>query len=171
MRGSARGFAVLEIVVALAIAGIVLLTARQLAVSVMHGAARVEETAASADRDANGERVLRALIARMEVTDTSRLFAGDETSNVADSWCDSRYGGVARCRLSLRIGRDTVWMVQDSAAPAALMRVERGAEFRYLADAHDGGTWIRHWGRSLTLPMAIVLMQSDTSYFRIGDRG
>lgn len=171
MRGSARGFAVLEIVVALAIAGIVLLTARQLALSVMQGAERVEHTATGADRDANGERVLRALIARMEVTDTSRLFAGDETSNVADSWCETRYGGLSRCRLSLRIARDTLWMVQDSIAPVGLLGVGTGAAFRYLADAHDGGTWIRHWGRSLTLPQAIVLIRSDTSYFRIGDRG
>ena len=167
-----RGFAVLQAVLALAVAGIVLLAARMLIESLMDGAERVNGVSSAIDREANGRQLMRALVARMEVTDTSRLFAGDERAIVADSWCETPFGGTARCRLSLRIANDSVLAIVDGASATTVMQSGPRAEFRYLADGRDGGTWIRHWGHSLTMPLAIVLVRSaDTVFFPIGDRG
>jgi prepilin-type N-terminal cleavage/methylation domain-containing protein len=104
-RCAARGFTLLEVVVALAVGGVLLLGARRMLETVGDGAQGITEAAKAADREANGERLLRALLGRLEVgTDSTRTFSGEEQAARFTSWCDVPAGWQERCIVTLVVG-------------------------------------------------------------------
>jgi hypothetical protein len=45
-------------------------------------------------------------------------------------------------------------------------------ELLYLADARDGGQWLRNWSTVLIAPLAIgAVIDADTLVLAIGERG
>jgi prepilin-type N-terminal cleavage/methylation domain-containing protein len=75
------GFTIIELMVALAVSGIVLLGARAILETVADRAGGITRAAVAADRDANAERTLRALVERLEVgTGPGTEFGGDGAS-------------------------------------------------------------------------------------------
>lgn len=162
----------MEVTLALAVGGIVLLLTRAVGESLMNSAATLAVVTVDAERAANGERILRGLVGRMEVTDTSRLFAGSIDKVEADSWCAASTGGWARCRITLRIRLDSLLLISDRGDSINLFGLTKGSEFRYLIGARDGGTMIRRWTGTMRLPIAIVIVQpDDTLFLPAGDRG
>lgn len=162
------GFTLVEVVVALAISGLVLLAARQMLEALAAHSARVTALAHAADRDANGERLLRAVVGDLEVgTADTRQFEGREREARFTSWCDTPADSRERCRVTLAVdsadgmpalrlslaGEDAPWsrsiIVRRGGASGAL---------RYLGDAGQGGTWFRVWGRGITAPLAIAVI-------------
>lgn len=162
------GFTLVEVVVALAISGLVLLAARQMLEALAAGADRLSAAARAADREANADRLLRALVGRLEVgTQEAGEFAGAERAASFTSWCDAPGGWQERCAVTLAIdsaavGRPVlaVSIARPGGPPgAAEVLVLRDGfadgAFRYLSDAGAGGTWFRAWGRGVTTPLAI----------------
>ena len=83
-------FTLLEVVVALALSGLLLLGGRLFLESLGRAAASTTLAAYDADRAANADRFLRSLVGRLEVgTDHSHHFGGDERSVHFTSWCDT----------------------------------------------------------------------------------
>ena len=64
--GRPDGFTLIEVVVALALSGIVLLGARMLLSELADGERRIAESTAVVEAKANGERLLRALLGRVD---------------------------------------------------------------------------------------------------------
>lgn len=163
--------------VALAIGGLVVVTARMLLEQLADDADRLVAHAADADARANAERSLRELVLRLEVgTDDARRFAGDERLARFTSWCDVPRGWQERCIVTLALDREgTEPVLAASLSTGELLVIRRGlanARLRYLADAARGGTWFRSWGESVTAPLAIaVVSDADTLILRIGERG
>jgi prepilin-type N-terminal cleavage/methylation domain-containing protein len=177
-----RGFTLLEIVVAIAVAGVVLLGARTLLESLAATSRHLSGAAGAADADANGERLLRTIVGRMEVAAESGLaFGGDEQSVRFTSWCDVPNGWLERCTVTLSVdsgshpGESVVVALLETRGRSERIALRRGfarGSFRYLNDPADGGTWLRMWGRGLSAPLAFgVLLDGDTLIVRIGDRG
>lgn len=171
------GFTLVEVLVALAIAGTVVVTARMLLEQLADDAERLVAHAAANDADANAERMLRELALRLEVgTDDSRRFAGEERAARFTSWCEVPRGWQERCTVTLAIdAQGAEPILAASLSTGELLVLRRGfstATLRYLGDAARGGTWFRSWGESITAPLAIgVVLDADTLILRIGERG
>jgi prepilin-type N-terminal cleavage/methylation domain-containing protein len=172
-----RGFTLIEILVALAVSGLVVLSARALMEAVDDAATRIGVRAESSDRTANAERLLRAVVGRLEVgTPASGQFGGDERSAQFTSWCERPGGWLERCAVTLVLrperGGTAVALELSTGETITVARGSGRAELRYLSDARGGGSWIRVWGSGITAPLAIaVFLERDTLLLRIGERG
>jgi prepilin-type N-terminal cleavage/methylation domain-containing protein len=177
MSARRAGFTLLELVVALFVSGVVLVGARLIMESVADAAGRLHTAAEAADREANGERLLRTLFARLEVgTDSTREFGGDGRHVAFTTWCDVPDGWLERCQADVSIeavagGRALV--AQLSTGERIVLRRGFGTgALRYLNAPSGGGEWFQVWGRGLTAPLAIgVITDGDTTIVRIGARG
>lgn len=171
------GFTVLELIVALAVSGIVLVGARLVWETLIASADRLRVAAADADRTANGTRLLRALFARLEVgTSDAREFSGDEGTVRFTTWCDVPAGWLERCQAEVSVdtaGGGVELVARLSTGEVVVLR--RGVRYmalRYLDDPAGGGVWFRAWGQGITAPFAVgVLADGDTTIVRIGERG
>jgi prepilin-type N-terminal cleavage/methylation domain-containing protein len=171
-----RGFTLVEVVVAFAIGTVVVLGARALLEALGAQTARVAAAARDADADANGERLLRALVGRLEIGAPSDTFGGDERSARFSSWCQAPRGWQERCRVTLGVEQaaDGVAVVTrlSTGETVVLKRGRRTEGLRYLVDAASGGRWFVRWGEGVTVPQAIgILVDGDTTIVRIGERG
>ena len=175
--GRRDGFTLVEVLVALVIAGSVVVTARMLLEQLADDADRLLAHTATNDTEANAHRTLRALVSNLEVgTDDARRFAGEERATRFTSWCDVPRGWQERCTVTLAIdSQGPAPVLVASLSTGELLEIRRGfstATLRYLGDAARGGTWFRSWGESITAPLAIgVLIDADTLILRIGERG
>ncbi|HEX2780180.1 MAG TPA: prepilin-type N-terminal cleavage/methylation domain-containing protein [Gemmatimonadaceae bacterium] len=171
------GFTLLEVIVALAVSAVVVLGARMLAEQVGEAGRYVVAAATRADRDANGERMLRDLLLRLEVgTSGAANFAGAADSAAFSSWCDVPRGWRERCNVSLVVhrgeARDTLRVRTSSGLDFAALDRPSPVSLRYLDDAGAGGRWFISWGAGITAPLAIgVVTPADTAILRIGERG
>jgi prepilin-type N-terminal cleavage/methylation domain-containing protein len=176
-RSAAGGFTLLEIVVALALTGMLLLGARVLLGSVTDAAERLSATVAAADRAANSLRLLRDLAGRAEVRHPGGVpFRGPGRAARWESWCDFPAGWQERCVVALAVvsvGEES--SVVLTVADGRLYRVRAGlrsARLVYLSSPADGGTWVAQWASELTPPFALgVVTEQDTLIVRVGERG
>ncbi|HYW08759.1 MAG TPA: prepilin-type N-terminal cleavage/methylation domain-containing protein [Longimicrobium sp.] len=170
------GFTLVEVVVALALAGLLLLGARVLLEQVGDAAERISGTAAEVDREANGERLLRAVVGSAEQPSGARAFRGDARGARFTSWCDLAAGWQERCDVSLgviRVGeRNVLAMELPRGEVVALRHGFASGRVIYLRDAADGGSWLAEWASSVSLPLAVgVVLDGDTLILRVGERG
>lgn len=172
-----RGLTLVELMVALAIGSMVLLSARLLAGSVADGAVLVAAAGDAAERAATPERTLRGWLRRVEVgTDSLTTFAGAARGAAFTSWCDVPGGWQERCRVTLLLDR---WREEpaligttSTGSLIVLPLADAAATLLYLQDARLGGQWVRMWGTSLSAPLAVlVAMPGDSLLLRIGERG
>jgi len=176
-RSTRAGLTLVEVLVALAISGVLLLGARALLDQMGEIGHHITAAAARADREANADRLLRSLLGRLEVgTDSTRIFAGDEQRAQFPTWCDVPAGWQERCTATVAIetaGDASVLQATLSTGETVIIRAgfARG-ELRYLTDAAAGGTWFRRWGKAVTPPLALgFVLDRDTLIVRIGVRG
>lgn len=171
------GAALLEVIVALAIAALVLATAREVLVSLDAGASRLAAAATEMDRAGNAERYLRTLIGQTESATVVRgAVAGAERSVRLETWCDMPAGWKERCSVELRFDvHDGAEALVASGVPGGPLVLRRGfmrGEWLYLADPARGGTWLSGWAQQVTTPLALAaVLDGDTLIFRIGERG
>lgn len=178
------GFTILEVVVALAVSGVVLLGARLMFDTLASAARDTIQAGHDADQSANGERLLRSLAGRLEIgTGHSTHFGGDERSVHFTTWCDTPSGWLEHCNLVLSVEP----VDSKPALVAHLTAVEahgdlgshtivlatgfRSGALRYLNDPRTGGHWFIRWGEAVSAPLALgVILDGDTSIVRIGER-
>jgi prepilin-type N-terminal cleavage/methylation domain-containing protein len=178
-RSEARrgGFTLLEVVVALAIAGLVVLGARAVLSQLGTDAERIESAAAESDRAAIADRLLRESVARTEASQPGRArFVGDGRGAKWTTWCEVPAGWLERCDATLGLVQQG-----DSAAlvltlsMGQLVPVRRGfsrARLRYLLDAAEGGRWTPEWTSELSTPAAIGVELGDSLLILpVGERG
>jgi prepilin-type N-terminal cleavage/methylation domain-containing protein len=174
-RARRHGFTLIEVVVALGISTLVILAGRMLLENLGDAADRIERAARDADEDANGERLLRALVGQVDVGFQGATFAGDEQSAQFTSWCQSPRGWREHCRITLSVdeanGTPALMTTLPENDRVVLYRAAHILRLRYLVDPSAGGTWFIRWGEGLLAPRAIgIIADSDTLIIRIGDR-
>lgn len=184
------GFSLVEVLIALAVTGVVLLGARHVIGQMADAARELTRSARILDADATAERLLRALAGRLEVgTSEAREFEGTPTAVQFSSWCEVPAGWLERCEV--RVGFDTLGAtrrdggaslsltltttsstagVRSATGAAAGERVVlrtglRGGALRYLDTPDAGGVWFVAWGRGISAPLAfaIVTEASDSA--------
>jgi prepilin-type N-terminal cleavage/methylation domain-containing protein len=172
-----RGFTLIEVLMALVVSAIAILGARFLLETLGGQTLRVVKTASEIDRDANGERLLRAILARTEVPSAlDSTFGGDERRAHFGSWCDVPRGWLERCRVELTVDQAADgFAITARLSTGEVVIVQRGRNadgLRYLLDPADGGRWLRQWPNSSAPPLALgILVDGDTLIARIGERG
>ena len=159
------GFTLIEVMVALVIGGMAVAGAAALLTSLRDRGEAVARTAAQADGDANAERLLRRLLANLDLSadSTKPSFAGDADGMRFQTWCDTPAGWLGRCiaRLSLERHDDLASLrleIDDPDSTVIELRKDlRGARFRYLISIDDVPTWLDRFSR-LVVPGAVALI-------------
>ena len=173
------GFTLVELLVAVAASGLVLLAARQVLGGLEDDVRRLERHVAEADATANGERALRALVGRLDLseagTDPMRGFGGDSIAVAFSSWCERPAGWLERCAVTLRLVSDSgqvgLQAQLSTGETLVLWRANSEAAVRYLDSPAQGGRWLHVWGRGTRAPLALGLVTArDTTILRIGAR-
>lgn len=168
LRCTRRAFTLVEIIVAIAIGGLVLLGARSLLEVLADEERHVARETAVDDARSNGYRTLRSLVGEMEAgTTESGPFSGDPLRTGFTTWCDTAYGWQERCAVTIAFESEGSEPVLVAHLPGeqslVLARDFSAGEFRYLNSASSGGQWFRQWGRGVTAPLAIgVILERDT---------
>jgi prepilin-type N-terminal cleavage/methylation domain-containing protein len=178
-RAKRRGFTVVEVLVALAVGAVIVLGARLMLEGVADGTHRVTRQAQRTDRDANAERVVRAVVAALEVSESEgRTFGGDERGAHFTSWCDTPGGWQELCPATLAIrlesgaGASSLVLTLPGGAPLPIRTGFTYGELRYLADPRDDGEWFTSWEAGISVPVAIgAILDRDTLIFKVGVRG
>lgn len=171
------GFTLIELVVALVIAGGALLLASailgvtsQLAESVRVG---VEET----DERRGSERLVRRLVGQTTwATKDEPAPGGSHSALRWVSYCDSPEGWPQRCIVQLALidapDRLGIELILDGRVTQRLFRSDSILEFIYLRSPAHGGTWSERWTDPATIPAAVgIVFPTDTLILRTGERG
>jgi prepilin-type N-terminal cleavage/methylation domain-containing protein len=176
-RRDRTGFTMIEVIVALTLSAIVLVSARAMLGALDGNASRIRQAAATADKAANIEETFRRLIGLTEVgPQVQAPFAGDSRSVTFGTWCEVPSGWLERCETLIRFEKRRgvlQLVIRSSVGSSFVLRDSlRYGELRYLTSADNGGIWLSTWGPGVTSPLAIgVILDADTLMIPIGDRG
>jgi len=174
-RGRAAGFTLIEVLVALTIASVVVLTARQMFAGVADGAKAVATERQSLDRSSNARRWLKASFLSLEPP-----FEGRTSQVSFTAWELTAGGGSVPqpvelthdgTRLLARHGNDVLPLASNVTDLA----------FDYLLEPGADTKWVREWISPVSAPVAIRMRVAgcgrgdagcvDTLLFLIKERG
>ena len=173
------GFTLVEVMVALAVMGVVLVGARAMLEQVADHAERIGGAAEEADRDGNADALVRSIAGRTQVSavpGSEVRFHGEPGGARFRSWCEVPDGWLEECDASLGLiqvdGRNVLALRLSTGELVPLRSGFRQGEILYLRAAGEGGWWLRSWGSSIAAPLALgLVIDGDTTVVRIGERG
>jgi len=172
MRGDRSGMTLVELLAAIAVAGLVLLGAVLLLDGVEDSARRARQEAERLASGAHGSGELRELLdATFASFDTTERFEGGERAMVFSTRCPTPDGWSTPCRATLALddAHDTTWLrvrLGDTNW-RKLRRYSGDALLRYF-DA-DREEWRSRWLSSAFVPSAIgVVVSEDTLVYAVG---
>jgi len=169
----ARGLTLVEVVVALALGGLVVLLAHRLCTGVLEGVRRVDQARTALDRAMNARRYLSEAFGSLAIGQTGDgPFTGHPAAVAFDTWQWTPQGFHTRHHVDLHVdeGRLVAEGVKLGDSVAAL-----GCD--YLLEPGEEAKWVREWISPLSAPLAVrlrVIRESgviDTMLFLIGPRG
>lgn len=147
----------------------------------------LQSTVNAVDQERSSLRLLRELAFRSGTGGTpAERFRGSATEASFVSWCESAFGWLEPCAVTVRIGARAAG--RDGATPESFVGIiTRSASFperaenvaieipawqlRYLVTAREGGVWTSEWVPSVVPPLALaVLTDTDTLLLRVGIR-
>ena len=176
MRRSA-GFTLLEVVVALALAGLVALLAVRLYGGLLDAAARVETSRERLDRWANGRRLLIQLVGSIEVgLDKATVFRGEPHGASFTAWLPDARGWPAQRAVTLTA--DSGRLVARGLGERSLPLADgvTALDFDYLLAQGADARWMRAFIAEFSAPLAIRMRiaargVADTLILIVGRRG
>ena len=175
-----RGFTLVEIVVAVALTGIVVTLAAEMFRAVEAGARQVEWHRAALDQRVNASRWLGRTLGNLEVgTSGVSSFRGAPDAIRCTTWVPSPLGWLERTDIHLRFGDSTVTVSFASGGAVTLWREVASMHIDYLLVPGSESGWVDRWESPVSAPVAIRLRLAradgsatvDTLLFAIGSRG
>ena len=185
MTGRARGFTLVELLVALTIGALVVLLAHRTFAVASDLAGRVATRRGAHDRDMNARRFLAQAFGSLEVgLMTYGGFRGLSDDVTFATWLPAADDTVRRHRVRIAATHEGVIALvaplraNGVTAPDTL-RLFPGAHdvaFDYLLDFGADAAWVREWQSPVSAPLAVRLRivrgeAADTLLFAIGPRG
>jgi prepilin-type N-terminal cleavage/methylation domain-containing protein len=172
MRADRCGMTLVELMAAIAIAGLVLLGALLLLGGVTDSVHRIEDDATSVTAAGTTTRRLHQLLNDATATDdTTKRFEGDQLGFAFWSRCAQAQGWMASCAVTVELvdtARGTAFHVSFANGQAqTLRRYDRPARLRYFDADHEA--WRTAWNASATIPAALeVVVGTDTMIYSLG---
>lgn len=171
------GFTLIEVLVALALTGIVALLAHRLLAATVDGVRALGAERLAQDRRANGRRWLRAAFLSLE-PDAPGGFEGGESRLRWTGWLEQPGGWFEPVRLTLSV-RDSALVAELAGEETLVLGDSAGAlAIDYLLTPGAESRWVREWHSPLSAPLAVRLRilaldgtRVDTLFFLIGERG
>jgi hypothetical protein len=169
-----RAFTLVELIFALTLGAGLCLGARVLLDALGRAREVLAHEAARSDRAANGERLLRSLVANIRAdTGSVSHFEGDRRSARFASWCTVPSGWLERCVVCVSVrasgGDATVVMSPDNGGSFSVLNWRGSPELRYLDASNGDSRWIDRWSSRSTVPAAVgVVGDGDTLALVVG---
>jgi prepilin-type N-terminal cleavage/methylation domain-containing protein len=169
-----RGVTLLELIIALAIAGLAILGCVMLLDQLNDSHEHIVRDRVADATAGNGDRMLRRLLVDARTTtDSSERFRGDERNANYLTLCDTPNGWPEPCRVALALDslRASSAIIAETSRGERfeLRRVPGAATFRYLDLSARDSSWVRQWAMSIALPGAIgLVVGSDTTILPLG---
>lgn len=173
MRSSRSGFTLIELMVALAISGVVVLLADRALASVADGATQLAAARTELDRSMNARRWLIEAFGSLDAGIGSGGFTGRPdrvefaaSQRVPQGWLETR--------------QIVLWRAGDSlvakVGPQQLAGHVRSLDCDYLLDPGATAAWVREWISPVSAPLAVRLRigyqdHADTLLLLVGPRG
>lgn len=176
-----NGFTLLEVLVALVVGALVIVGAHRILATLTDQAHVLVRNAASFDRRANGERMLRDLVGQLEIGSPGTVpFSGSQDTVRFSTWCESAAGWLEPCPVTLFFAaqhdQEVLRAQLGTGQRLDLLDGFTSGSFRYLQSAAAGGQWFDLWSAGITAPLGIGVLfvrgdSVDTMLVRIGPRG
>lgn len=182
-----RGFTLIEVMVALAVGGVVVLLTHRLFIGVADGAQRLTEARVVLDHDANARRWLMEAFGSLDVGNGAD-FAGHANQVHFAAWLRTAEGwltrepielGVHGNRVVARLGSDDSLVLADSVRRLGLDYLLEPGEGTGAPSEMPGeqASFVREWISPVSAPLAVRLRilyatgKTDTLLLLIGPRG
>lgn len=168
------GMTLIELVLSIALLGMVILGLHGLTDALMLADNRLSVRVADAERRGIGHRLLFDLLARAKTWgDADESVFGTSSEATLRSWCESSVGLLERCSVRLRLRREAEGDVLDGiladVTVIPLVDGPRGMRLIYLDGPDLSGRWLQGWSGNLDTPSAIgVVRGSDTLIVPVG---
>jgi prepilin-type N-terminal cleavage/methylation domain-containing protein len=169
------GFTLIEVIVALTIAGLVIVAAHEVFRGVADGTKALASARESLDRTANARRWLKATFLSLDPP-----FEGRTTRMSFTSWQPTPRGWFAPQPIVLSLDGDRFTAVAGDEA-LDLGSGVRSVAFDYLLEPGAESKWVREWVSPVSAPLALRLRIAgcgrgdarcvDTLLFPIKERG
>lgn len=174
MRSERGGFTLIELMVALAISGVVVLLAYRTLVGIADSAAQLAASRTELDQAMNARRWLMEAFGSLQV-DSGNGFTGhaDRVEFAASQWAPQGWLETRDIVLS-REGDSLVARMANT--PFTLRRGVRSFECDYLLEPGAATKWVREWISPVSAPLAVRLRigyreHADTLLLLVGPRG
>ena len=169
------GFTLIEVMVAVAITGLVVLAAHRIFTGVADGSRAVATAREHLDRQANARRWLKSTFLSLEAP-----FEGRQDHVSFTSWQPTAGGWLEPRATELR--RDDRWFVGRAGSESFYLADGiSDVAFDYLLDPGANTKWVREWISPVSAPLAVRLRITgcgrrdagcaDTLLFLIKERG
>jgi prepilin-type N-terminal cleavage/methylation domain-containing protein len=171
-----RGFTLVELLVALTIAGIVVLLTHQIFATVTDGMKRLEMARRELDSEQLGIRWLDAAFLSLEAGNGGAGFEGHRDHVTFSSWLMTPNGWVERSSVALRHDRNRL-VAATADGDVEVLGGVTALVFDYLLDPGLHSRWVTDWVSPLTAPLGVRLRlerpsrEVDTLLFLIKGRG
>ncbi len=171
------GFTLVEVVAALALAGLAVTLAARLYGGALDGAARVQGAEESLNRWANGRRLLAQLVGSIEVgVDSTTAFRGGTNSASFTTWLPDARGWPARRAVMLAADSNVLVVRGVDGGAIALEGAVTSLDLDYLLSLGASAPWMRTFKSEVGAPLAIRLRighptRTDTLVLVVGRRG
>jgi prepilin-type N-terminal cleavage/methylation domain-containing protein len=176
------GFTLVEVLVALAVGGLVILLAHRLFAAAGDASRAVTIAQIDLDRDANARRWLQAAFLSLDVgTDSGTSFEGRPDRVTFSSWLQTSDQWTERRRVELSAA-DARFLAKVGGESVILTPVVESVAFDYLLEPGADSKWVREWVSPVSAPLAVRVRVHrepaagsrapvDTVLFLIKERG
>lgn len=181
IRRRSRGFTLVEVLVALTIAGLLALLAHRLVSAATNASHALVTARREADRRANGRRWLSSALLSLEAGGAAGGFEGHAGSMRFGARLQQPQGWFSLERVELRQDGSRLLAQPVGSAPIVLRERLQRVEFDYLLEPGLNTRWVREWISPLSAPLAVRLRlyrvggdespAADTLLFLIKERG
>jgi prepilin-type N-terminal cleavage/methylation domain-containing protein len=171
------GFTLIEVMVALTVAGLVVLMAQRIFGATADGVAAVRESRARLDREANAHRWLASAFLSLEVgLEGSAPFEGSPRGMTFTSRLAAEHGWAERSKVSLGIEDARFIALTGNGSRLVLSSGAAEVAFDYLLEPGADARWVGTWSSPASAPLAVRVRVSragtvDTALFLIRGRG
>lgn len=179
------GSTLVELLVALAVAGLALVLAGRLFGVAAEGSDRVETGRVALDHESNARRWLAVAFGNLDVgTDGAGAFEGGPSSVSFSTWLETADGWLERRPVTCRL-RDGRLIADAGGRTVVLADGVSEAAFDYLLEPGADTRWVRGWSSAVSAPLAVRVrltrrsggrrsmgpMVRDTMLYLIRERG